>query len=159
MCWGCFSKLRAWNVSVAASGVFLLHCFFNVLAQKLSREAQGGQNAYAKSILWFGGFPTVAVFMLWALEIRFNDHKNMLVLSEKSVGGHVWWLKKNVLIFNFVILLCEVKKRPLKHYHNELYSQISKKRYFVIFFRYLMSNSFFLVFVQVLSEGSFFKIQ
>ena len=42
-----FSKLMAWNVSVTASGVFILRRKINLLAQKRSGEVWRGPNTFA----------------------------------------------------------------------------------------------------------------
>ena len=89
-------------------------------------------------------FQTNVVFMFCALENMFGDHETMLIMSEtvsEVIFGHVWWFLKIAFwswnAFNLFVL----KKRPLKHHPNELYSQNEN------------FLNVFQVFVQVLSTG------
>ena len=78
-------------------------------------------------------------FMFWALELGLATFKSVNKFR-KSVGGYLewfWWCFRNcifgILFTRFVV----IPRRPLKHHHNEAYSQIQKTMFEMNFGYYL----------------------
>ena len=61
---GVLGKLKAYNVNVAASGVFCYAVVLKLLARKLSGEAPGGENPCAKLFGCLLGVHKVALYVL-----------------------------------------------------------------------------------------------
>ena len=63
----------------------------------------------------------------------------MLVISgtvPEIIFGHCWWCLENMFLICFTSLI-KVKRRSLKHHHNELYSQIPRFEMFRNLFQVL----------------------
>ena len=80
--------------------------------------------------------------MFWALNIRFGDQYKTLIVPETVLEVFIvvldtFW-KSCPFLMSFIVAL----KRPFKHHHNELYSNISNIEV-SLFFLQVLSEEFF----------------